>query len=159
MPFRTLAITDQGKRLLRFIEAWSVALALALGGAVAGYAFSEYRLTVIVSQVNAQHQAEAKRLQETNQRVLAALADRVQSAAQKVDIAGAKAATAADQSAQAAQSAKSAVAEVQHARPVIRPVIVAPPPAAAVPEPVRANLNRAIERTNRTIKDKERQRK
>lgn len=152
MPLNAQAIAQKGVEAVRFLEGWALAAAVALGGAVAGYAASEYRLAVVVIQVSAAHQAEVKRLQDTNEKVLAALAAQVKSAAHTADIAGAKAANAADQSAQAAQSVKSAAEVVRHARPVI----VAPPPAAAVPEPVRSNLNRAIERTNRTIKEKER---
>jgi hypothetical protein len=145
MPLSRLVTSEKGKRAFRFFEGYAVAFALALGGAVAGYAYSEYRLRVIVINLAIEHQAEVQRLQDTNVRILSALAVQVQNAAQKVDQAGAKVANAADQSASAAESAKSAVAVIRRTRPR---VIVAPEP---VPEPVRANLNSAIERTNRKL--------
>jgi len=165
MPLSTLAQSEKGKKAILFIEGYAVAFALALGGAVAGYALSEYRLNSILNQLIADHQAEAQRLQDTNVRILSALTSRVQTAAQKVDEAGAKVANAADQSAQAAETAKSAASVMRTARPVI----IAPNPSqliitrnsrgtaapdaasATVPESARANLNNAIERTNRKL--------
>jgi hypothetical protein len=134
-------------RFLRDGVVLTLVLAVALGGAIAGYSYSEYRLRVIVLNSAAEHQAEIRRLQETNTRVLAALTAQVQSAAQTANIAGARAANAADQSAVAAQTAKSAAVETARAAQR-RPTIVVTP---VVPEPARANLNRAIERTNRAI--------
>ncbi|WP_429565686.1 hypothetical protein [Paraburkholderia sp. MM6662-R1] len=138
-------------RAIRYAEGWALAAAVALGGAIAGYAFSEYRLSAIVIQLNAEHQGEIKRLQDSNERTLTALTARVQSAAQTATLAGTKAATAADQSAQAAETVKSAAAVVRRRRPVVEvPVSSA---AAALPEPARASLNRAVERTNRKIRE------
>jgi hypothetical protein len=158
MPFSTLAFSAKGKRVIRAIEGWTIALVLPLGGAVAGYSFSEYRLNVIVTQVIADHDAESKRLRDTNEGMLAALAAltmQVRSAAQQADRAGAKAADAANQSAQAAQTANSAAVESAKSAAVVRntrPTIVVSTPVA-VPEPARVNLNRAIERTNRKIEE------
>lgn len=140
---------QQGRSFLRDGVVIALSLALALGGGIAGYSYSEYRLRVIVLNLAAEHQAEVQRLQATNVRILSALTAQVQTAAQKVDQAGAKVADAADQSASAAESAKSAVAVVRHARPRI---VIAPP--AVVPEPARTNLNSAIERTNRNLMEK-----
>lgn len=164
MPFRGLASSERGRNIIRFIESWSLAVALALGGSMAGYALSEYRLAKVVMQLNAEHNAEITRIQSTNQqiqvsteRVLAALAAQVKTAAQQANVAGQSAAAAADQSAQAAAQAKSAAAVVRKAHTAI---IVTPSPgnpaSATVPEPERVNLNSAIERANKRIMAKKR---
>jgi hypothetical protein len=143
---------------VRRVEGWALAVALAAGGAIVGFAFSEYRLHQVVVDLRDSQREEVARLADLCVRRMGALAPKVEQAAQTASTAAAvatsaaqtansaaeTAADAADTSAGAARTAKSAA--VTAAR---RPAIVASTPA--VPTPIA--LGRAVDQANRKVRE------
>lgn len=147
-------------KVVRRVEGWALALALAAGGAIVGFAYSEYRLHQVVVDLREAQREEITRLTDVYARNLGALTPKVEQAAQVASAAAAvassaavtantaaeTAADAADTSAGAAKTAKSAA--VTAAR---RPAIAAA--GSPVAQPTPSQLGRAVELANRKVKE------
>ncbi len=147
-------------RVARRVEGWGLALLLAAGGAIVGFAYSEYRLHQVVVDLREAQREEITRLTDVYARNLGALTPKVEQAAQVASAAAAvassaavtantaaeTAADAADTSAGAAKTARSAA--VTAAR---RPAVAAVASAAAQPTP--SQLGRAVDLANRKVKE------
>jgi hypothetical protein len=148
------------KRLTRRLEGWALALALAAGGAVVGFAFSEYRLHEVLVDMRSAHEGEIRRLNVMYGADLRRLAPQVAQAVQVASAAAAvassaaiaansaaeTAADAADTSAGAAKTARSAAVTVAR-----RPAVAIVAPSTVVPTP--AELGRAVDLANRKVKE------
>ncbi|MFM0192434.1 hypothetical protein PQQ65_05030 [Paraburkholderia strydomiana] len=147
-------------RVVRRVEGWALALALAAGGASVGFAFSEYRLHLVVVDLREAQREEIGRLTDVYARNLRALTPKVEQAAQAASAAAAvatsaavtannaaeTAADAADTSAGAAKTARSAAVTAAR-RPQV-PIVV---PLATQPTP--SQLGRAVDQANRKVKE------
>lgn len=120
-------------RVAHMLEAITLMALMVGGGAGAGYALCQWQFRELMAQQRDDHQAEIGRLQSAYSQVLEALTPKMSQAA------GA-AAQAAEASAEAAKSAKRATR-------------AAPPPARALTEAERNQVNRDIEAANRKVRE------
>ncbi|CAB3688862.1 hypothetical protein LMG24238_03007 [Paraburkholderia sediminicola] len=147
-------------KIARRVEGWALALALAAGGAIVGFAYSEYRLHQVVVDLREAQREEITRLTDVYARNLGALTPKVEQAAQVASAAAAvassaavtansaaeAAADAADTSAGAAKTAKSAAVTAAR-RPAIAVV------ASSVAQPTPSQLGLAVDLANRKVKE------
>jgi hypothetical protein len=151
---------DRIGRIGRRLEGWALAIALASGGAIVGFAFSESRMHQVVVDLREAQREEIARLTDVYIRNLRALTPKVEQAAQAASAAAAvatnaaltandaaeTAANAADTSAGAAKTARSAA--VTAAR---RPAVAVMASSLALPTP--NELGRAVDQANRKVKE------
>ena len=142
-------------RIGRRIEGWALALALAAGGAIVGFAFSEYRLHQVVVDLREAQREEIARLTDVYVRDLGALTPKVEQAAQVASAAAAVATSAALTANDAAETAADAADTSAGAAKTARSAAVtaARRPVAAVASPTPGELGRAVEQANRKVKE------
>jgi hypothetical protein len=147
-------------RMGRRIEGWALALALAAGGASVGFAYSEYRLHLVVVELREAQREEIARLTEVYVRNLGALAPKVERAAEVASAAAAvasgaavtannaaeTAADAADTSAGAAKAARSAAVTAAR-RPAVAVV------ASSIAQSTPRQLGQAVDQANRKVRE------
>jgi predicted PurR-regulated permease PerM len=128
---------DTFRRVAHVLEAITLVLVIAMGGAVGGYALAQWQARDVFVQMRADHAAEIERLQGTFSWTLQALAPQLGDIAQTASAAAGAAAQAAETSAEAARTVKQAARS-------------APAPLS---EAERSRVNGAIEAANRKLKE------